>query len=51
MQNANLNSGTLIFKIRNLTFFNNPISHAKRFHFKSQTHIEHKSAEMNTQSA
>ena len=34
-----------------MTFWNNFISHAKRFHFKSQTHIEHLSAEMNTLSA
>ena len=43
MQDANLNSGTPIFKICILAQF---VSHyflkyAKRFHFKSQTHIEH----------
>ena len=47
MQDANLNSGTPIFKIRILAQFGShnflkyPISHAKRFHFKSQAHIEH----------
>ena len=59
MQDAILNSGTPIFKIRILlwhnlwvmTFWNNPRSHAKHFYFKSQTHIEHSSAEMNTTSA
>ena len=54
MKNSNLNSGTPIFKIRIwrklgvLTVWNNPLSHAKRLHSKSQTHIEHLSAEMNT---
>ena len=42
MQDANLNSGTPIFKIRIWhDFLKNPFSHAKRFHFKSQTPIEH----------
>ena len=47
MQYANLNSGTPIFKIRILAqfvshdFWNSPLSHEKRFHFKSQTHTEH----------
>ena len=46
MQDANLNSGTPIFKIRILaqfvimTFLNNPISHAKGYHFNGQTHID-----------
>ena len=34
-----------------MTFRNNPLSQAKRFHFKIQNHIEHSSAEMNTTSA
>ena len=34
-----------------MTVCNNPISRAKRLHFKSQTHIEHYSAQMNTPSA
>ena len=57
MKDANLNSGTPIFKgrilaqIRSPDCLNNPLSHAKRLHFKSQTHIEHLSAEMNTPSA
>ena len=52
MQDAHLNSGTPIFKIPILAqfvshdfFLNNPLSCAKSFHFKSQTHIEHYSAE------
>ena len=54
MQDANLNGDTPIFKLRILAqfvshaFWNDPILHAKRFPFKSQTHIEHLSAEMNT---
>ena len=34
-----------------MTFWNNPRSHAKRFHVKSQNHIEHYSAKMNNPSA
>ena len=34
-----------------MTFWNNPLSQAKRFHFKSQTHIEHYSARIKTPSA
>ena len=47
MKNSNLKSGTPIFKIHIwrklgvLTVWNNPLSHAKRLHSKSQTHIEH----------
>ena len=53
MQDANLNSGTPIFKIHILAQFmrNNPLSQAKGFHFTSQTHIEFSSAKMNTPSA
>ena len=53
MQDTNLNSGTPIFKtICELwLFLNNPILHAKSFHFKNQTHIEHLDAELNTPSA
>ena len=42
MQDVNLNSDTPIFKIRILAQFvsHYPFSHAKRFHFKSQTTIE-----------
>ena len=43
MQDANLNSGTPILKIRILAQFvsHNPFLHAKRFHLKSQIPIEH----------
>ena len=48
MQDANLNSGTSIFKNRILAqfvthdfFLDNPMSHEYRYHFKSQKHIEH----------
>ena len=57
MQDAHLNSGTPIFKIRILAqfvshdFWNNPLSRTKHFHFNSQTHIEHNHAEMNIPSA
>ena len=57
MQDAHLISGTPIFKIRILAqfvsheFLKNPLSRTKRFHFKSQTHIGHDRAEMNTPSA
>ena len=34
-----------------MSFLNNPLSHAKRFPFKSQNHIEHYSAKMNNPSA
>ena len=58
MQDANLNSGTHLFKIRILPkfvsrdfFLNNPLSRTKRFHFKKQTNIEHYSAEMHAPSA
>ena len=54
MQDANLNSGTPFSKFafwHNLwitNFGEKKLSHAKRLHFKSQTRIEHSSAEMNT---
>ena len=45
MQDAHLNSSTPIFKIRNLAqFVSRDFSPAKRFHFKSQTHVEHLNA-------
>ena len=47
MQDAHLNSGTPIFRNHiwaqfvSREFWNNQLSQAKCFHFKSQIHIEH----------